>query len=97
MQSSVCSLVSLANASAVFFTSGSSGEILPMPVDLCGHSSSGCFRKSGPCIQRSLFNNASTVIPLDASSAGICIVSTCLHCVAVDWSRIAEIRFATKV
>ena len=68
-----------------------------MSVGLCGHSSSGCFRKSGPCIKHSLFNNASTVIPLDALLAGFCIVSTCLHCVVVDWSRIAEILFATKV
>ena len=55
-----------------------------MSAGLCGHASSDSLRKCGPCVQRSFFNSASTVVPQEASSAGFSEVSTCLHCDAVD-------------
>ena len=78
-------------------TSVSLSEILPISTGLCGQVSSGCFRKGGPCDQRSFLNSASTIIPLDASLAGFSDVSTYRYWVAVDWSNIAETRFVTKI
>ena len=83
--------------SAVDFTSGSSGETSRTRLGPIGQEDSGRHRKSGPLSHRLLFNRASAESPRDASSAGFCEESTCLHCEAAATSCIVATRFATKV
>ena len=90
-----CLLAWLVNVSAFFLSSGSLLEISPMLLRRCGHLSSNSLRKAGPCVQRWLFKSASTVTPLDASSARFSDVSTYRHCLAVDLSNMAEMRLAS--
>ena len=66
-------------------------------MGLCGQVFLGCFGKEGSCDQQSFLSSTSTVIPLDASSAGFGDVSTYHHWVALDWSNIAETWLATKI
>jgi len=83
--------------STVDFTSGSAGETSRTGLGATGQEDSGCHRKSGPLSHRLLFNKASAESPRDASSAGFCEESTCLHCEAAATSYIVATRLATKV
>ena len=83
--------------SAVHVTSGSAGETSVAELCALGQEDSGRHRRSGSLSHRLSFTRASAESPRDASSAGFCEESTCLHCEAAATSCIVATRFATKV
>ena len=61
------------------FTSGSSSGICLRAAGLSGQASSLCQRKAGPSIYLEFVSRASADCPLEASSTGFLLVSTCFH------------------
>ena len=92
----VASFACTAPTEVVFLTSGSSLEIFST-LDWFGHLSFCSHKKDGPIFHRVAVRRASTLSPLDASSAGFNLVGTCLHWTGVEPSRIWDTLFATKV
>ena len=78
-------------------THGSSPPSSSRAAGRFGQFFSSCQRKHGPMNHRLLLVMVSTLIPLEASSAGLSFVSTYLHCSGEDRSRIADTRFAKNV
>ena len=83
--------------SAVDFTSGSARETPMAGLGAIGQEDSERHRKSGLLSHRLSFTRASAESPRNASSAGFCEDSTCLHCEVAMTSCIAATLFATKV
>ena len=61
------------------------------------HVEGGFKRKFGAFIQRSFWMNASAEVPREASSAGLDLDSTYLHCEGLESSLMIATRLATYV
>ncbi len=62
-----------------------------------GQSSLCLQRNTGPSSHLLLLKKSETFIPLDASSAGVSLEVTCLHCEGSDISLMVEILLATNM
>ena len=84
-------------AKTSFLISGSSRGICPSLSGISGQSVSSFYRNWAPFSHLTDFKNGSMFDPREASSAGLSLELTYLHCLSWDSSQINETLLATKV